>query len=260
MKVSIVTISFNSVRTIEKTILSVLKQTYNNIEYIIIDGGSTDGTVDIIKKYQNKIKYWESEKDKGISDAFNKGIKLATGEIIGILNSDDWYELGTIKTVVSKLSDPEIDYLVGSIRYWDECGNNFIVLPDKKYQDEIRYKMPKLNHPASIFKRKVYESVGTFDINYRYAMDYDFFLRVFLANMHADFTNTVLTNMNSAGASDKHAIIAYKESYKIAPDKFRAGLFFIYATCKYYLRKLLSKIGLDSLTISIRKIKYKNNS
>ena len=88
--ITIITVSYNAVKTIEDTIVSVLGQTYNNIEYIIIDGGSTDGTLDIIKKYQDKITYWVSEPDKGIYDAMNKGIAKANGELIGIINSDDW--------------------------------------------------------------------------------------------------------------------------------------------------------------------------
>lgn len=92
LKISIVTVSYNAAKTIEQTIKSVINQTYSNIEYIVIDGGSTDGTVDIIRKYEDRIAYWVSEPDGGIFDAMNKGIKVATGEVVGIINSDDWYE------------------------------------------------------------------------------------------------------------------------------------------------------------------------
>ena len=91
MKVSIITVSYNSARTIEQTICSVLAQNYTPLEYIIIDGGSTDGTVDIIRSYEKQITYWVSECDGGLYEAMNKGIQRATGEVIGILNSDDWY-------------------------------------------------------------------------------------------------------------------------------------------------------------------------
>src|SRR5258705_5340519 len=99
--VSIITIVYNGEKYIEDSIRSVINQSYKNIEYIIIDGGSSDNTVSIIKKYEKQIAFWISEKDKGISDAFNKGIAKATGEIIGILNSDDWYERDTVAKAVT---------------------------------------------------------------------------------------------------------------------------------------------------------------
>jgi glycosyltransferase involved in cell wall biosynthesis len=137
IKFSIITVSFNSVHTIEKTILSVLNQTYKNFEYIIIDGGSNDGTVDIIKKYEDKLNYWISEKDLGISDAFNKGINASKGKIIGILNSDDWYELNALE-IIDQIE--EGDVYVGSLKYHDQINNKTkVVLPDVKYYKTINF-------------------------------------------------------------------------------------------------------------------------
>ena len=99
--VSIVTIVYNGEKHLEQTIQSVLNQTYSNIEYIIIDGGSKDNTINIIEKYSDRLAYWISEKDNGISDAFNKGIAKSTGEIVGLINADDWYDFDAIKHVVS---------------------------------------------------------------------------------------------------------------------------------------------------------------
>ncbi|MFA6995447.1 MAG: glycosyltransferase family 2 protein [Patescibacteria group bacterium] len=258
MKISVITISYNSAKTIARTIESVISQNYSDLEYIIIDGGSTDGTLDIIKKYGSRITHIVSEPDSGISDAFNKGLKLASGEVTGILNSDDWYEPETLKIVVSKLADPTADFMVGALRYWDEKGNNFIVYPDKNYQKRISYKMPHLNHPTVFFKTEVYRSVGLFNPKYHYAMDYDFFLRVFLAGKRVFFVDSVLANMSFSGASDKHAIRAYLESFNIATNKFLAGIYFIYSASKYYLRQLLILFKLDHFLLSIRRSKYKN--
>src|SRR6185369_14725253 len=108
--VSIITVAYNAYPFIEKTIQSVLSQTYSPIEYIIIDGGSTDYTVDIIKGYSNRIAYWSSEKDNGISEAFNKGLSKATGDIIGIINADDWYENDTVERVVYDFGNADILY------------------------------------------------------------------------------------------------------------------------------------------------------
>ena len=115
--ISVITVSYNAVTTIEQTILSVINQTYSNIEYIIIDGGSTDGTVDIIRKYADRIAYWVSEPDKGIYDAMNKGTKKANGEYIAFLNSDDWYELDAV-SIIAQFADGKNDLISGIIKLY----------------------------------------------------------------------------------------------------------------------------------------------
>ena len=112
-KISIVTISYNIVSSIEKTILSVISQTYSNIEYIVIDGGSTDGTVDIIKKYSNKISYWVSERDKGIYDAMNKGIEAATGDWINFMNAGDLFFHNNVISEIIPFLDNNVDIIYG---------------------------------------------------------------------------------------------------------------------------------------------------
>lgn len=258
MKISVITICLNSRKNIARTIDSVISQNYSDLEYIIIDGGSTDGTLDIIKKYGNRITRLISEPDKGISDAFNKGLKLATGEVIGLLNSDDWYEPKTLEIASSSLAKPDVDFLVGALRYWDDKGDNFLVFPDRNYQECITYKMPHLNHPAAFFKAEVYRSIGLFDSRYYYAMDYDFFFRAFKAGKKVIFSDSILTNMSFSGASDRHAIRAYKESLIIAPNKILACPYFIYSVSKYYFRRLLVLFKLNRALLFIRKKKYKN--
>lgn len=115
--ISIITVSFNSEKYIEQTIKSVLDQSYKNIEYIIIDGGSSDQTVKIIKKYNNKIDYWVSEKDSGLWNAMNKGINLSKGSIIGIINSDDYYYKNALQTIANYFNkNPDIDFVFGSVK------------------------------------------------------------------------------------------------------------------------------------------------
>jgi len=248
MKISVITVCFNSEKTIARTIESVINQHYSDLEYIIIDGGSKDKTIEIINKYRDKLSYFISEPDQGISDAFNKGIRVASGDIIGIINSDDWYENGTFKLVNEMfLQNKEIDVLVGALRYWDDKKNNFIVYPDKNYEKCINY-----------MKAEVYRSVGLFDLKYRYAMDYDFFVRVFEDGKKIVFIDKVLSNMSLSGASDKNARKAYLETFHIAPNKIKSFIFFIYSVIKYYIRFFLIFIGLDKLLLKIRKIKYLN--
>ena len=177
--VSIVTAVRNGRAVIEKTILSVLNQTYPRIEYIIIDGGSTDGTVDVIRKYKDRIAYWVSEPDKGISDAFNKGIRAATGEYVALLNADDWMSEDQVAAGVAALRGSQADYVFGDLLLHDADGRVlYRINGDPDYTRIIRSKMPKVNHPSVLARRSLYERVGLFDVAYRYAMDYEWVLRV----------------------------------------------------------------------------------
>lgn len=174
-KLSIITVCFNSASTIEQTIQSVISQNYENVEYIIVDGGSTDGTLDIIRKYESQISRWVSEKDRGISDAFNKGIRLATGEIIGIINSDDCYTEGAFHALAGAY-DESVDIYRGRIIFWNlETGS--------KVSEAPTIGMPycgwRVNvcHQGVFIRRDAYERYGFFDIKLKYNMDFDLLLR-----------------------------------------------------------------------------------
>ena len=174
--ISVITVVLNGERYLEETIQSVINQTYPNVEYIIIDGGSTDGTLDIIKKYEDKIDYWVSEKDKGIYDAMNKGIRVASGFFVTFLNSDDYYsDYEYFKVAVA-------EYLK---KNWDICCASMkIILDSKKYvirpssTKGIKYKMD-LNHPTMIYRTEIFRKVGLFDMKHRIAADYEHLLRTF---------------------------------------------------------------------------------
>lgn len=193
--VSIITISSNSSRTIDRTINSVLNSTYKNIEYIIIDNASSDGTLDIIKKYQKSFKLFKyiSEKDNGVSDAFNKGLKYCNGELIGILNSDDWYESSTIQNSVK-------EFLLGAdVIIGDVNKNNTIF---KSSLRGLKYKMT-IMHPSSFISRNTYEKVGIYDDKFKYAMDYDFFIRViYLNKFNVVYNSCSFTYMDESGISN----------------------------------------------------------
>jgi len=257
---SIITVSFNSVKTIERTILSVLNQTYKNVEYIIIDGGSTDGTVDIINKYQDKIKYWVSEPDKGISDAFNKGILASHGYIIGIINSDDWYEENALETIIKLDKEKNADFYIGALKYWDK--NNVITeYPDAEYKNKITYRMTHLNHPASFFKREVYDEVGLFNLKYKYSMNRDFFVRVSLKNKNGVFTNQVLSNMLACGLSALNEKETCREGFLISTNKTLGLLWYILSLFKILVKKLLLALGMSKLIFIAKSFIYnKHNS
>lgn len=173
-KISIITITFNSEKTLERTIKSIIEQAYENLEYIIIDGKSTDTTLDIIKKYENKITKWISEPDKGISDAFNKGIQLATGDIIGIINSDDGLMPRALQILANNYEE-DIDVYRGSVLLWkEETDTKTIEVPS------MHINMVGINHighQSTFIKRSTYEKYGMYNTNCRYVMDFDLLLR-----------------------------------------------------------------------------------
>lgn len=256
IKVSIITPSFNSVKTIEKTILSVLGQHYDNVEYIIIDGGSTDGTIDIIKKYEDKISYWVSEKDSGISDAFNKGVIASSGDIVGIINSDDWYEENILSYIVDVFLSNNIDCFFGGLRYWSSDDLNFVVMSDKNYYKKIRYRAPSLYHPTCFFKKEIYNNIGLFSLSYKYAMDCDMFLRAYNYGAKFFISDKIISNMNLGGASDKNAIRLYLEIFKISEKKVFSFFYVMFAILKHYIKKIVLFLGLNILLNKIRRFKY----
>lgn len=180
MKISIITPSYNQVKYLEQTILSVLNQNYPNLEYIIIDGGSTDGSVEIIKKYEKQLSYWESEKDTGQSNAINKGFKKATGEIVAWLNSDDLYFPYTLNMVAKSHSEnPRIDLIYGDVEnfYPNGSSNLFIHKPFDLIDFLSRVS---IHQPAVFWKRKILDEIGYLDESLHYLMDYDLWMRIFL--------------------------------------------------------------------------------
>lgn len=208
MKISIITVCYNSEATIEDTIRSVISQDYQHIEYIIVDGDSLDGTLNVVKKYASDIDRIVSEPDKGIYDAMNKGINLATGEIIGILNSDDVFFSGTIiSDIVNIFKDnTEIDAVYGNITYFREdapekCVRTWITKPFyPNYFDDG--EVPP--HPSLFVKKEVYDTIGSYDPNFKLASDYEFMLRAFkLHGYKPFFLNSFIVNMRVGGESTK---------------------------------------------------------
>ena len=174
-KISIITITYNSEKTLENTIKSVLAQNYDSLEYIIVDGGSTDKTLEIIKQYDDFVTRWISEADNGISDAFNKGIRMATGEIIGIINSDDGLCDGALNAL-AKEYDPNVDVYRGNVLLWNtETNKKVLEVPSM----HIPYSGLKVNisHQGTFVRKDAYEKYGVFNTSYKYSMDLDLLMR-----------------------------------------------------------------------------------
>ncbi|MFN5135853.1 MAG: glycosyltransferase family 2 protein [Chitinophagaceae bacterium] len=244
--VSIITIAYNSATNIEATIKSVLAQTYPHIEYIVIDGGSTDGTADIIGSYANQIKYWVSEKDRGISHAFNKGLAKASGEIIGLLNASDIYMPDTITIAVNALQDADIAY--GDLRY--EKKGDFIFT--QKGDHRLLKKEMSVNHPTVFIKSKWYKEYGCFDEQLRCAMDYDLLLRFYLKGAAFVNTNKQMAVMSLDGMSDANWLLGCRETLRIKNKyipqaKLMHQLYFIKHTSAISISRLLNRLGMGSL-------------
>ncbi len=207
MKISVITVSLNSEKTIEKTINSVLSQNYKNFEYIIVDGKSDDKTLDVINKYKNKIDLVISEKDKGIFDAINKGIQRSSGDIISIIHSDDsFYDDKVLETVNKNFIEKDnLECLIG-ITLIKRKNSDFIVRKYnssffKKWMIYVGFTPP---HPSTFIKKKVYDKIGFYKTDYEIAGDFDFFVRMFLKNKIIYKTiNQNLVIMSMGGKSTK---------------------------------------------------------
>src|SRR5688572_28751587 len=194
-RISVVTASYNQGRFIEETIQSVLDQGYANLEYIIFDGGSTDGSVDIIRRYERHLAYWVSEKDKGAADAIAKGFSKATGEIFAYLNSDDVYLPGALQTIGALMSDPSIDVAFGNMYWMDADGRR---LGERRQTPFTRlgylFGGSDLMQPATFWRKSVYLQAGGIDPSYKFTFDTDLFFRFALRNARFEFVNKFLAS------------------------------------------------------------------
>ncbi len=206
LKISVITTTYNSASTIEDTLKSVTGQDYSNIEYIIIDGLSKDNTLEIVNKYKDKITKIISEKDKGIYDALNKGIEVATGDVIALLHSDDFYIDNKVLSRVAKaFEDKKTDSVYGNLYYVDKDNTNKIVRKwiSGKYKHGMFLNGWMPPHPAFFVRKAVYEEHGVFNLQFRSAADYELMLR-FLHKLKISTTyiNEYLVKMRTGGQSN----------------------------------------------------------
>jgi glycosyltransferase involved in cell wall biosynthesis len=227
----------NGEKHLEKTILSVINQSYKNIQYIIIDGGSTDGTVEIIKKYQHQIDFWISEPDNGIYDAMNKGIGYATGDLIGIINSDDHYIDDSIELVARAVVEyPEADVFHGNLIYIQKSGIKEIRRSRENLSKYKLYKMP-VNHPTVFIRASCYKKYGMYDTKYKFAADFDLILKYLIdyklifkymnhtiAFMHGGGTSSTLSHKNLNELED---VLTYRKAPYLIILRCKIGYYWL---------------------------------
>jgi len=243
LKISIITVAYNAEKSIEDTIQSVLSQTYSNIEYIIVDGNSTDTTLDICNKYKNKISTLISEKDEGIYDAMNKGVALATGDVIGVLNADDFYiDDRVIDKVVSKFSKENCDGLYANLVYVDGNDTSKVTRTwlsgDYKENSFMKGWMPP--HPTFFVKTECYKKFGNYSLELKSAADYELMLRMIHKHkIVLSYLNEITVKMRVGGVSNsslKNRLNANKEDRRAwEMNNLKPGFFTL-------IRKPLSKV------------------
>lgn len=240
-KISIITSTFNSERYVEQCIQSVLNQNYDNLEYIVIDGGSSDGTVSIINKYIDKIAYFVSEPDRGISDAFNKGINVATGDIVGIINSDDFMMPNVLERVADEYEESYDVFRGYQTIYYPNRNTYKVESPNNKFS------MPPfgnvLCHEAAFITKKMYDKVGAYKVDFKYIMDLDLFIRMNRFGAKHKFIDVGVLTFRAGGVSSIINSDCLKERRRLVVEnggsRFDAFIYVNYHRFKSWVKKIV---------------------
>jgi len=239
--VSIVTICFNAEATIRDTLASIQRQTYEHMEYIVIDGGSTDGTTGILTEFESVYSRpfrWVSETDRGIFDAMNKGLQMARGEVIGILNADDWYEPETVEEVVKAFarSPDELRIVAGRLCLCDRSGRKLYYRdPSPDVHARVERQMP-VHHPSTFVPRAVYDRIGTYDREFELSADYDLVFRAVKAGVSFFSAEKVVTNMRVGGLS---SVGLKNDRRRVLEDHLIRRKHGVSGAFRYFLKDLL---------------------
>ena len=260
MKVSVITVCLCAEKSIEKTILSVIAQDYANIEYIIIDGASTDGTMRIVEKYKPRIAAIVSEKDNGVFDAMNKGLKLASGDLICFLNADDaFYDERTVGAIAAEFhKSPEADIVYGKLFFINiPAGLHF---DSDQYNKERKTKLDmrlwSMPHQASFAKKELFKSIGNFNPRHRRGADYDWFLRCHNAGVKMKFIDRYISFYSCAGLSSRDRYRQIPERVELAYKNSSLILFSAYAILA--LAKFIGGAFWEYIAGPIRKLLWRN--
>lgn len=257
-KISIITVVYNDGQYISRTIESVISQSYKNIDYVIIDGGSTDSTIEKINKYRNEIDVFVSEKDRGIYDAMNKGIQLCSGEWLLFLNSGDFFHSRDILTSLSKyIEQNNSDIIYGDFKVLSESVKFSFV---NKATDVNRIKKDMIfSHQACLIKKSLHQKFN-YDLKYKICADYDFLLKSYLNGAKFYKVSEVMATVSNGGLSDMNRINVFKERLKIkntlAPSLINY-FYFLKSIAYLSFVELIKKLIPNSIFEKFYKLKYK---
>jgi glycosyltransferase involved in cell wall biosynthesis len=201
-RVTLITVALNARPTLARTIETVQRQTFPSIEHVVIDGGSTDGTLELLATALRPHDHWISEPDAGISDALNKGVALARGEYLQFIHADDWLSPRQVEQAVESLERSGADFVFGDLVFYEDGKPVFEYRGEPDYRHTITRRMPALNHPTVLMRKECFRHIGLFDLRYKCAMDYDWFLRLHLAGGRGVYDFRIRGHMNHDGISN----------------------------------------------------------
>ena len=254
--VSVITVCRNAAATLPACLASVRAQSYPWIEHLVIDGDSSDGTIALLER-STHLAAWVSEPDEGISDAFNKGVALSRGSIVGILNADDQYLPDAVARAVAALnSQPQAGFAFGGCEFTLDGRVVLHHSGDPRYARCIARQMPVINHPTVFVRKECYARLGIFRRDLRLAMDYDLLLRFHLAGITGHCVAHTLVRMALGGASTRHLLRAHAEAMRVSIDHGRPRALALMTFCRTtfipLLRSIATLIGLRALWLTLR--------
>jgi glycosyltransferase involved in cell wall biosynthesis len=245
--ISVITVVLNEKQKLQRSIDSIVQGGFSPLQFIIIDGGSSDGTLDVVKANGDVIDFWVSEPDRGISHAFNKGIAAARGELVGIVSAGDWHEPDALYTVVSALiAHPDIDVFCGAIRLW-ERGEAQLVC---RSNPQVLERETSVYHPTVFIRKSAYQKFGLYDESYRLAMDYELLLRFKRQGAKFLALDETLANMTLDGVSSRHWYAGLKEVRRARRNYFPAHdvlYHHLRAVAMNLAARALKRVGLRSI-------------
>lgn len=213
--VSVITIVRNDEKMLPEAIVSVLNQTYHNIEYIVIDGASTDGTLDVIERFEDRIDLWISEPDSGTSDAFNKAVSMASGDFIFWLASDDWIEADFINTAVRTLLESGGDFVFGDMLMYKPGDPALLCKGRQDYAESIMSGCPFFNFPTMVIKKDAFHRIKLIDMSYKYVADYEWVLRLHLSGAKGFYSESIVVHRRVGGIGERYLIRSALEHLRL---------------------------------------------